>query len=101
MARFLEQIGSEMPFNFSSAQVVLRWIGESLLDENPYFSNVVGHVHRLHDSISLLSGHGLTQLWSILVTAIEDQSVSERLIKYEHVTLNPGKQVLSKSCNVD
>lgn len=90
MARLLEKIGTKTPFDFSSALVVAGWINNSLSNHSHHLAEVARAIHRFHERIGLKRGHGLTQLWSALVTAVENQDVSERLLVYESAVLNQG-----------
>jgi hypothetical protein len=94
MARYLEHMGYETPFNFSSAQVITKWMVEAAPSDDPCFAAAIGPIGGLYDSFALKSGHGLTQLWSTLVPVSEDSTVLERFSKYECTILKNGEYIL-------
>jgi hypothetical protein len=93
MARYLEHVGSVSPFNFSSAQVITKWMVEFASSSGLCLAPAVGPVSALYDSFALKSGHGFAQLWSTLITVIADSTVLERFSRYESVMLESGRSI--------
>jgi hypothetical protein len=93
MAQYLDIVGSQVPFNFSAAQVISSWMVHALPQDAAELMHIAGPIHALHENLALLSGHGMTELWSALVTLIDDRAVYERFSKYEHVVLPSGSSL--------
>jgi hypothetical protein len=88
---FLQNVGTESPFDFSAALVVVQWILCALDAKQPYASHAIHTAEAFHHSISLASGLGLQNLWSLLAPTVSLLSHSELYSSYESVPLDPGE----------
>jgi hypothetical protein len=89
-ARFLQQISGRSPFDFSATQVVSDWVMVALGGRSSIYDDVFNHARDLHENVALLTGQGLSTIWSALRSAATRSSLLQRCVELEKCALDPG-----------